>query len=81
MLRTLSYVDGVVLGARATAPALLTVGLMDQTVPPSTVYAAHQAYGGPKRLQVWPYNAHEGGGPDDDALALDFVREHLGDPR
>jgi cephalosporin-C deacetylase len=38
--RTLSYFDGTILGRRATAPALFSVALMDETCPPSTVYVA-----------------------------------------
>jgi cephalosporin-C deacetylase len=58
---TLPYFDGVNFAARATAPALYTVGLMDDICPPSTVYAAYNRYGGPKQMQVWPYNGHESG--------------------
>ncbi|MGO2685287.1 MAG: acetylxylan esterase, partial [Microbacterium sp.] len=43
---TLSYFDGVNLARRATAPALFSVALMDQTCPPSTVYAARNHWGG-----------------------------------
>lgn len=77
VLGTLRYIDGVNLGRRGAAPALFSAALMDPIVPPSTVYAAYHAYGGPKRLRTWPYNAHEGGGPHDGAEALDFLREHL----
>ena len=76
--RTLAYVDGVNLAPRAVAPARFSVALMDEVVPPSTVFAAYHAYGGPKQIDVWPYNAHEGGGPDDDAAALAFLRQVLG---
>ena len=62
VFRTLSYFDGVNLASRARARALYSVGLMDQTCPPSTVYAAYNYYGGPKEIRVWPYNLHEGGG-------------------
>jgi cephalosporin-C deacetylase len=34
---------------------------MDTVCPPSSVFAAHNAYGGSKRIQVWPYNGHENG--------------------
>ena len=75
--RTLSYVDGVNFARRATAPARFSAALMDQVVPPSTVFAAHNAYTGPKEIAVWRYNGHEGGGPEDDQGALDFLRRHL----
>lgn len=58
---TLSYFDGVNFAARAKAPALFSVGLMDEVCPPSTVFAAYNHYAGPKNIKVWPYNHHEGG--------------------
>ncbi|MBB5777645.1 acetylxylan esterase [Nonomuraea jabiensis] len=58
---TLSYFDGVNLAALATAPALFSVALMDQTCPPSTVFAAFNAYAGPKEITVYAFNGHEGG--------------------
>jgi cephalosporin-C deacetylase len=58
---TLAYFDGAVLARRASAPALFSVALMDETCPPSTVYAAFNAYGGPKEIVAYPYNDHEGG--------------------
>ena len=61
VFQTLSYFDGVNLAARATTPAFFSVGLMDVICPPSTVFAAYNHYAGPKEIQVWPYNGHEGG--------------------
>ena len=77
VLRTLSYVDGVNFAARARVPARFCVALMDAITPPSTVYAAYHAYAGAKSLDVWRYNGHEAGGPDDDAAALAFLRTHV----
>jgi cephalosporin-C deacetylase len=74
VVETLSYFDGVNHARRASAPALFSVGLMDQVCPPSTVYAAYNAYTGPKEMSVWRYNAHEGGGIDDDLRAIDVLR-------
>jgi cephalosporin-C deacetylase len=71
--RTLSYFDVAVLARRATAPALFSVGLGDVTCPPSTVYAAYNAYGGPKRICVYPYNGHEGGQADHEAEQLRWL--------
>ena len=67
---TLSYFDGVNFARRGIAPALLSTGLMDPICPPSTVFAAYNSYGGPKDITVWQYNAHDGGGVEDDLLAL-----------
>ncbi|SEF36467.1 cephalosporin-C deacetylase [Amycolatopsis pretoriensis] len=62
---TLSYFDGVGFAGRATAPAWFSVGLMDDIVPPSTVFGAYHTYRGPKEIAVWDYSAHEAGGADD----------------
>jgi cephalosporin-C deacetylase len=58
---TLSYFDGVNFAARAKTPALFSVALMDDICPPSTVFAAFNHYAGPKQIEVYPYNGHEGG--------------------
>jgi cephalosporin-C deacetylase len=65
VFRTLSYLDGANFAARAAAPALFSVGLQDATCPPSTVFAAFNAYGNDrplcKDITVYPFNDHEGG--------------------
>jgi cephalosporin-C deacetylase len=58
---TLAYFDGMQFAARATAPALFSVGLMDLICPPSTVFAAYNHYAGPHEIRVWPYNGHDAG--------------------
>lgn len=59
---TLSYFDVAILGRWATAPALFSVGLMDVTCPPSTVFAAYNYYGGAtKDIEIYQFNDHEGG--------------------
>ncbi|MEV4539044.1 acetylxylan esterase [Asanoa sp. NPDC049518] len=58
---TLSYFDGATFAARASAAALFSVGLLDQICPPSTVFAAYNAYAGEKDITVHHYNEHEGG--------------------
>ena len=77
IFRTLSYVDGVNHAARARAPAIFSVGLMDTICPPSTVYAAYNHYGGQKQISVWPYADHEGGGSHQHQERLAFL-EGLG---
>jgi cephalosporin-C deacetylase len=78
VLRTLSYFDVAVLARRAQAPALFSVALMDQTCPPSTVYAAYNAYAGPKAIVVYPYNDHEGGQAVQAAEQLRWLRGAIG---
>ncbi len=58
---TLSYFDGAIMARRGNARALFSVALMDATCPPSTVYAAYNAYQGRREIRVYPYNKHEGG--------------------
>ncbi|MFE6996779.1 acetylxylan esterase [Microbacterium sp. NPDC057659] len=59
--RTLSYFDGVNFAARAMAPALFSVALLDQTCPPSTVYAARNRWGADAEIVEYAFNGHEGG--------------------
>jgi cephalosporin-C deacetylase len=61
VFNTLSYFDGLNFAVRAHAKALFSVGLMDMTCPPSTVFAAFNQYAGAKEIKIWPYNDHEGG--------------------
>jgi cephalosporin-C deacetylase len=75
---TISYVDGVNFAARATAPALYSVALMDEICPPSTVFASFNHYAGPKEIEVYPYNGHEGGGAHQMARALEFAQSVAG---
>lgn len=72
-LTTLSYFDVANLGRRAVAPALFSVGLMDQICPPSTVFAAYNHYGGPKEMCEYPFNDHEGGQAFHDATKLRWI--------
>jgi cephalosporin-C deacetylase len=71
--RTLSYFDGAVLAARSTAPALFSTALMDQTCPPSTVFAAYNRYGGEKSISVYPFNQHEGGQEHHEVVRLAWL--------
>ena len=80
VFRTMAYVDGVHLGARATAPALFSVALMDTICPPSTVYAAYHAYGGPASIETYPFNGHEGGQGHHQVRQLAWLRTVLGEP-
>ncbi|MBT1003531.1 acetylxylan esterase [Paenarthrobacter sp. DKR-5] len=70
---TLTYFDGVNFATRSRHPAFFSVGLMDPITPPSTVFAAFNAYDGEKEIQVWPYNGHEAGGPEDEQLMRQFL--------
>ncbi|TCC51466.1 acetylxylan esterase [Kribbella pittospori] len=81
--RTLSYFDGVNLGRLATAPTLFSVALMDSVCPPSTVFAAYNAYGTAsarepaKEIQIYSHNEHEGGQTYQQAAQLDWFASIL----
>ena len=77
VLATLAYFDVAILGRRAKAPALFSVGLMDETTPPSTVYAAFNWYGGPKEIREYPFNDHEGGQGFHDVAKMRWLAERF----
>jgi cephalosporin-C deacetylase len=78
VLRTLSYFDGVHFAARGRAPALFSVAMEDQTCPPSTVFAAFNAWGhDEKEIEVYDFNDHEGGGPYQEAAQLRWLPSYL----
>lgn len=79
VLATLQYFDGVNFARRASAPAWFTVALMDEICKPSTVFGAFNAYAGPKSIEVFPFNGHEGGGPQTDAEFVRVLHEVFGD--
>jgi len=75
---TLSYFDGVVFAARSTASALFSVGLMDTICPPSTVFAAYNAFAGAdKTINEYGFNDHEGGGAFQERAQLAWLAERL----
>ena len=79
VFNTLSYFDGWNFAARAKAPALFSVGLMDDICPPSTVYGAFNHYAqSRKEIRVYEYNNHEGGQGHHDAEKLGFLKATLG---
>ncbi|GAA5035241.1 acetylxylan esterase [Streptomyces siamensis] len=78
VLRTLSYFDGVHFAARGRAPALFSAALEDQTCPPSTVFAAYNAWAHEeKKIEVYDFNDHEGGGPYQQAAQLHWLPAHV----
>jgi cephalosporin-C deacetylase len=78
VLRTLDYFDVAALVTAATAPALFSVALQDDICPPSTVYAAYNAYGGPRQIVEYPFNDHEGGEGFQRQAQLEWLADLLG---
>jgi len=76
-LDTLRYVDCALLARRITAPCLLSVGLMDEICPPSTVFAAYNEITAGKDISVHPFTGHEVPAVHVERQ-LRHLREHLG---
>jgi cephalosporin-C deacetylase len=76
-LATLDYFDGLNLAALGNVPALYSAALRDPVCPPSTVFAAFNAWQGTKEISVWPFNEHEGGGSQQRVRQLQFLKKLL----
>lgn len=79
VFETLSYFDGVNFARRITVPALFSVALMDTIVLPSTVFSAfnHLATTD-KKIEVYPFNGHEGGVTYQWRIQADWLKRVLG---
>jgi cephalosporin-C deacetylase len=85
VFNTLSYFDCATLCRTANAPTLFSVGLMDQTCPPSTVFAAFNRYASTpagaapgsvaKQILDYPFNQHEGGQGFHDIEKMRWLRQ------
>ena len=59
-METLSYYDVMNLADRINCPVLVSIGLIDQITPPSTVFAAYNHIGSEqKEIKVYRYFGHE----------------------
>ena len=73
VFETLSYFDCMNLVTRATAPALISVGLHDPICPPETIFAMINNYAGQKTVKTWAYNSHEGGSVQHQLLQAEWI--------
>jgi cephalosporin-C deacetylase len=69
-LEAARYYDAVNFATRATAAGIVTVGFIDPTCPPTTVYAAYNALKGKKEIYNDPPSTHKLS-----ACALDAMRQ------
>lgn len=74
VFNTLAYFDGVNFAPRINARSLFSVGLMDDTCPPSTVYAAYNYLTCEKEIRVYQFNRHEGGENFQTVEKLKFIK-------
>jgi cephalosporin-C deacetylase len=58
-LNTLRYIDCALLARRIAAATLVSVGLMDEICPPSTVFAAYNEIKAEKEIIVYPFSGHD----------------------
>jgi cephalosporin-C deacetylase-like acetyl esterase len=58
------YFDACNFATRIKCPALVALGLIDQTCPPAGVYAAFNQIKGPKEVVVMPLSDHQGKRPN-----------------
>lgn len=71
---TIRHVDNALLATRIRARTLVSVGLRDTIVPPSTVFAAYNAIGAPKEIAVYPYSGHSPPTSHAERQLADFVQ-------
>lgn len=75
---TLSYFDCANFAPRIKARTLVSVGLMDNICPPSTIFAAYNRITAAKDIRIYDYNNHEGGGVFQAVERVRFLAESLG---
>lgn len=73
VFHTLSYFDGMNFAVRSNAPALFSAGLMDTICPPSTIFAAYNHYNGKKKINIYHFNQHDGGGSHQELEKIKFL--------
>jgi cephalosporin-C deacetylase len=58
VVEAVRYYDAMNFATRVRCPAILTVGFIDTTCPPTSVYAAYNALAGPKQIFNDPPSTH-----------------------
>ncbi|MFA6132870.1 MAG: acetylxylan esterase [Phycisphaerae bacterium] len=77
VFKVLAYFDGVNFAPRITARCMFSVGMMDTTCPPSTIFAAYNRIAGEKEMRTYDFNGHEGGGAFQTAAKMRFAAKYL----
>ena len=57
---TLSYFDTMNMSDRISCPMYASVGLADSVCPAKCYYASYNRIASPKRIEVYPFNEHDG---------------------
>jgi cephalosporin-C deacetylase-like acetyl esterase len=70
------YFDAMNFAARTKAEALVSVGFIDLTCRPTTVYAAYNNLQGEKKIFNMPLMGHKNA-PEWDGMVLDMIKAHI----
>jgi len=71
VIRTAGYFDAALAAGNIRVPAFFTVSYLDQSCPPTTVYAAFNSLRGPKEIVGFPNTTHPGSFvPENDSLLV-----------
>ena len=76
VLQVARYYDMVNFATRATVPGIMTVGFIDTTCPPTSVYAAYNALPGRKEIFNDPPSTHRVSEESDRAMKA-AIRKHV----
>jgi cephalosporin-C deacetylase-like acetyl esterase len=76
ILEAARYYDMVNFASRITVPGIMTVGFIDTTCPPTSVYAAYNALAGPKEMFNDPPSTHRVSAEADRAMKT-AIHKHV----
>ncbi len=76
ILEVARYFDAMNFAARTKAEALVSVGFIDNTCRPTTVYAAYNNLQGPKKIFNMPLMGHKNA-PEWEGMVLDMISAHV----
>jgi len=77
VVEAVRYYDAMNFATRTKAPGILTVGFIDTTCPPTSVYAAYNALAGPKQIFNDPPSTHAVSAKAGDAMRQ-AILAHVG---
>ena len=71
---TLSYFDTMNMADKITCPVYASVGMKDRVCPADMYFASFNRITSEKRVAIYPFNGHEGGGAAHMSKALMYLR-------
>ncbi len=72
---TLSYFDTMNMADKITCPVYASVGLSDPICPPECYYATYNRITAEKRIEVYPFNEHDGAGDIQIGKLMAYLKE------